>query len=106
MINIHKTANKGTKFIFIIKNFIIITIIIIIIIIIIINPFTPKPAILSILLCLMPGDFTRQWGTPWGVNGLITHFDPFTPKLAIHILGILLCLTPYDFTRQWGTPRS
>ena len=26
--------------------------------------FTPKPAILSILLCLMPDDLTRQWGTP------------------------------------------
>ena len=28
------------------------------------NSFTPKPARLSILLCLMPDDFTRQWGTP------------------------------------------
>ena len=24
----------------------------------------PKPAILSILLCLKPDDFTREWGTP------------------------------------------
>ena len=26
------------------------------------NPLMPKPARLS--LCLMPDDFTRQWGTP------------------------------------------
>ena len=35
-----------------------------------VNPFTPKPAILSILLCLTPDKFTCQWGTP-EVNGLI-----------------------------------
>ena len=33
-----------------------------------INPLTrpnrPKPARLSILLCVRPEDFTRQWGTP------------------------------------------
>ena len=29
-----------------------------------INPLTSKPARLSILLCLTPDDFTRQWGTP------------------------------------------
>ena len=29
-----------------------------------INPFTPKPAVISILLCLTPDDFIRQWGTP------------------------------------------
>ena len=28
------------------------------------RPNRPKPARLSILLCLTPDDFTRQWGTP------------------------------------------
>ena len=28
------------------------------------RPNRPKPAKLSILLCLTPDDFTRQWGTP------------------------------------------
>ena len=28
------------------------------------HPNRPKPARLSILLCLTPDDFTRQWGTP------------------------------------------
>ena len=28
------------------------------------NPLTSKPARLSILLCLTPDDFTRQWRTP------------------------------------------
>ena len=32
----------------------------------------PKPAMLSISLCLNPDNLTRQWGTP-GVDGLITH---------------------------------
>ena len=30
-----------------------------------------KQAILSILICLTPDDFTQQWGTP-GVNGLMS----------------------------------
>ena len=42
------------------------------------NPLTPKQALTnqSILLCLMPDDFTctRQWETP-GVNGLILFCD-------------------------------
>ena len=29
-----------------------------------VNPLIPKPARFSILLSLMPGDFTCQWGTP------------------------------------------
>ena len=33
-----------------------------------INPFTPVSAN-WILLCLMPDDFTRQWGTPWELKG-------------------------------------
>ena len=28
------------------------------------HPNRPKPARLSILLCLTPDDFSRQWGTP------------------------------------------
>ena len=29
-----------------------------------INPLTTKPARLSLLFCIMPDDFTHQWGTP------------------------------------------
>ena len=36
-----------------------------------VNPFPPMSVKwhLKILLCLMPDDFTRQWGTPYGGKG-------------------------------------
>ena len=54
----------------------------------------PKPAILSILLCLTPDNFTRQWGTPrsQSVNRQMyefgnsipwrCNFNPFIPRAA------------------------
>ena len=59
------------------------------------NPFTPKPAILSILLCLTPDNFTCQWGTPrshWvkeeqkkAIESLLTGKDVMVIMLALYI---------------------
>ena len=45
------------------------------------RPNRPKPARLSILLCLTPDNFTRQWGTPgsqW-VNCSLKNYVPINP---------------------------
>ena len=54
------------------------------------RPNRPKPARLSILLCLMPDDFTRQWGTPGSqwvkTTNKIHHFihsTGFRPKVRL-----------------------
>ena len=42
-----------------------------------VNLLTPKPVRLSILLCLLPDDFTRQWGTPGSQWVNLSYFDFF-----------------------------
>ena len=51
------------------------------------NPVTAKPAILSILLCLMPDDFTRQWGTPG--SQWVNHSLKNVPLQLFHSFGHL-----------------
>ena len=53
------------------------------------NPLTPKLAILSILLCLTPDRFTRQWETPgshWANQYLsFANLPIFTKQLHIYM---------------------
>ena len=70
-----------------------------------INRFTPKQAILNILLCLTPDDFTCQWGTPrsqwvspltvrseiWGgdfIEGGDLRVNGFNLNLSMHLQPI------------------